>query len=78
MDTIRVTFLPNDSLHHVVSKTVLPDAPADEILQNEVVRNELYETFVNDRFHADVSIWAPFTKKHLRRTRQNNQINGPS
>lgn len=66
MDTIHLTFSPNNCLHNVVSKTVLPNAPADEILHNEVVGNELYETFVNNRFHADVSIWAPFRKRHLK------------
>ena len=63
MDTFDITFLRSDSLHNVVSKAVLPDALADEILQNDVIGTEHYETFVRGRFHGDLPAWTPFRKK---------------
>ena len=56
MDTFDITFSINDFLHNVLSKAVLLDVLADEILRNDVIGTELYETFVNDRRHGDVSV----------------------
>ena len=66
MNTFDILFSANDYLDNVVFKAVLPDAPADEILQNDIIGTELFETFVNNRLHGDVSIWAPFRKRHLK------------
>lgn len=65
-NTFDVLFSTNDYLHNVVSKAVLPDAPAGEILQNDVIGTELFETFVSDRLHRDVSVWAPLRKRYLK------------
>ena len=66
MDTFDIDFSINDFLDNVLSKPILLDVPADEILRNDVIGTELYETFVYDRRHGDVSVWAPFRKMHLK------------
>ena len=54
MDMFDVTFSTNGSFHN------------DKLFQNEVIGTEIYETFVNDRFHGDISVWALFRKRHLK------------
>ena len=48
IDTFDITFSINDFLRNVLSKAVLLDAPAGEILRNDVIGTKLYETFEYD------------------------------
>ena len=52
MDTFDKTFSTNIFLQNDMFKVDFPNAPAHEILQNDIIGSELSETFVNSRLHA--------------------------
>lgn len=78
MDTFDKTFSTNIFLQNDMFKVDFPNAPAHEILQNDIIGSELSETFVNSRLHG-ISLFEHCSEKVIWRvstlnwTEQSNQ-----
>ena len=66
MDNYNVTFTENNAVFNVVSKAVLPEDVAGELLNHDSIGKNLYEEFVTSRIQGEESIWGKLTKRKLR------------
>ena len=55
MDNYNVTFTENNAVFHVVSKAILPEDSADELLKHNRIGKNLYEEFVTSRVQGEKS-----------------------
>ena len=61
-----VTFVDNSKVFNVVSKAVLPEECATELLDHDVIGEEIYQGFIKTRLQGDISIWSPIKKRKLK------------
>ena len=61
-----VTFTENNTVFIVVSKAVLPEDVADELLKHERIGRKLYGECVTSRIQGKKSIWDTMTKRKLK------------
>ena len=66
MGDCDVTFCDNDAVFHVISKAVLPEDCAKELLQHESIGNEIYLKFVGRRLQGKESICSTIPKRKLK------------
>lgn len=66
MKIFDVTFTENNSVFNVISKAVLSEDIADELLQHDSIGMKLYEEFVTSRIQGEKSIWGKMTKRKLK------------
>ena len=63
--TFNLDFRDKASIFNAVSKVVLPAETATDILSHEDIGKEMYKSFVDERIHREVSIWANNEKTQL-------------
>ena len=67
MASFSVTFAAeNDSVYNVVSKAVLPETVANDLLHHQRIGFDLYNEFISDRIQGSLSIWSPMKKYGLK------------
>ena len=66
MGNYDVTFTKNNAVFNVVSKAVLPEDVADELLKHDSIEKNLYEEFVTSRIQGEESIWYKMTKRKVK------------
>ena len=66
MGDCDVTFCDNDAVFHVISKAVLPEDCAKELLQHESIGNEIYQEFLQARLQGKESIWSKIIKRRYK------------
>ena len=49
-----------------MSKAVLPENCAKELLQHETIGNKIYQEFVRTRLQENDSVWSKITKRKLK------------
>lgn len=64
-ETFEISFIESDSVMNVVSKAVLPTNVALELLQHQMIGEETYTQFVNERIQGPLSVWSPMKKRNL-------------
>ena len=55
MKNYDVTFVDNSKVFNVVSKAVLPEECATELLEHDVIVEEIYQGFIKTRLQGDIS-----------------------
>ena len=66
MQSFNLNFDDNSCVFNVVSKAVLPDSVADEVLNNHVVGDDLYQEFIEERLKGEKSVWSSLKKRKLK------------
>ena len=65
MESFSFGFEETDCVHNVVSKAVLPQSIANDVLNHSTIGENLYKAFIGDRINGATSIWAPMKKCRL-------------
>ena len=66
METFGVEFKEESCVFNIATKAVLPETTASELLNQQQIGQELYETFSNERIKGEVSLWSPIKKRNLK------------
>ena len=64
MDNFDESFIEDSSVFNVVSKAVLPENVADEVLNHQKIGDSMYKEFINERFKGEISVWSPLKKRN--------------
>lgn len=73
-DTFGVDFKENQAVFNLVSKAILPEEVADELLRHGKVGEELYCSFVTERLKGNISVWSPMKKRNLKTFRNQAKV----
>ena len=55
-----------DSVFNVVSKAVLQENVADEVLNHKKIYDIIYKEFINERFQGEISVRSSVQKRKLK------------
>ena len=66
MENFDLSFIEDSSVFNVVSKAVLPEIVADEVLYHQKIGDSMYKEFINGRFKWEISVWSPLKKRNLK------------
>ena len=66
MEKYDVTFTRNNSVFNVVSKAVLPEEAATELLEHNSIGKKMYDEFITLRIQGGKQIWDKMAKRKLK------------
>lgn len=66
MQNFDLSFIQDGPLTNIVSNAVLSESASNEILCHEKIGADIYNEFINERLHGEMSVWDPVQRRNLK------------
>ena len=66
LDNFGVDFKEESCVFNIVTKAVLPESSAAELLTHRSIGQDLYELFPKERIKEEASLWSTIKKRNLK------------